>query len=111
MIRDWHATDAHAKHGIVCDLKAAVEAAFKLMADKDCQFELYGSDHLWIMKPGTSSRGRGIYVYSCLDTILDRLSNNRDIPWVVQKYMENSLLVKGRKFDIRQWVGFRLIRF
>lgn len=56
------------------------------------------------MKPGTSSRGRGIQVLSCYDKIMERRMNNRDVPWLLQKYMENSLLVRGRKFDIRQWV-------
>lgn len=108
---NWENTDSESKVQFVTELREAIDRSFKSMREKDTQFDLYGSDHLWIMKPGTSSRGRGIHVYSCLDTIKDRKANNRDIPWIVQKYMENSLLIKGRKFDIRQWVNSNHARY
>jgi tubulin monoglycylase TTLL3/8 len=56
------------------------------------------------VKPASRSRGRGIKAFSDLDEILDYVIGREDIQWVAQKYIENPLIVKNRKFDIRQWV-------
>jgi tubulin monoglycylase TTLL3/8 len=56
----------------------------------------------WIVKPSGLSRGRGI---SCIDQLNDILTNIKPHNQIViQKYIENPLIIKGRKFDIRQWV-------
>ena len=56
-------------------------------------------DNVWIVKPSSSSRGRGIYL----------LSDLKDIPkeegdFVVSKYLSNPLLINGHKFDLRVYV-------
>jgi len=63
-------------------------------------------DNVWIVKPAGKSRGRDIQCFGDLKKLLKYTgqSNHEVVPWVVQKYMENSLIVHKRKFDIRQWV-------
>lgn len=67
------------------------------------------SNNLWILKPAGKSRGRGISVESSLNGILNHIeatsdSRNRLNQWVIQKYIENPLIIAKRKFDIRQWI-------
>ena len=67
------------------------------------QYELFGERNVWILKPGTNSRGSGIQCHNSLPEILHGCRNvpNR----IVQKYIERPLLLSsGKKFDIRQWV-------
>ena len=61
-----------------------------------------GVHNIWIIKPSNLSRGRGISVSNKLSTILDSHDDSNQI--IVQKYIENPLIILGRKFDIRQWV-------
>jgi tubulin monoglycylase TTLL3/8 len=60
-------------------------------------------DNIWIVKPASMSRGRGIKTFNNLMEIFDYVIG-KEISWVVQKYIENPLIIKKRKFDIRQWV-------
>ena len=76
---------------------------FEELRKKNPQFLLNGTKNIWILKPNYLSRGRGIKCFSKINDILD-LAFNKDIQYVAQKYIENPLIIKGKKFDIRQWV-------
>eukprot|EP00736_Rhodelphis_marinus_P002754 Rmarinus@m.9867 len=67
------------------------------------QFDMNGVRNAWIVKPAGKSRGRGIECFSNLIAMMD-YTNTTGQFWVAQKYIETPLLIKEKKFDIRQWV-------
>jgi len=62
------------------------------------QFTIDGNKNIWIMKPSGLSRGRGIKCVSGLNEILLFIKKNSN-QYMVQKYIENPLLVLGRKVN------------
>ena len=65
-----------------------------------------GNKNMWIVKPAAKSRGRGIAVFQSIPELLKYVEadEQRTSKWFVQKYIENTLLIANRRFDIRQWV-------
>lgn len=66
---------------------------------------------VWIMKPIGKSQGRGIFLFNKLQQISqwkDELrwkpESPQAEPYVVQRYLNNPLLIGGKKFDLRIYV-------
>ncbi|CAD8195052.1 unnamed protein product [Paramecium octaurelia] len=79
-----------------------IKELLKLLS-KNPQNSLQGTRNIWIVKPEYSSRGRGIRCLDDLYQILDNV-NKETMNYVAMKYIENPLIIKNRKFDIRQWI-------
>lgn len=72
---------------------------------KQPQSGLDGCQNIWVLKPAGKSRGRGIQLSGRLEKIQEvALGRGAEARWIAQKYIENPLIVNGKKFDIRQWV-------
>jgi len=61
-------------------------------------------DGIWLLKPAGGSRGIGIEIYDDTKKIKDKLENDSlDGKYIVQKYIENPLLVNNHKVSIRNY--------
>lgn len=95
-----------------------VPVTYILPADYSLFVEEYNrhGGGVWIMKPASRSQGAGIFIISKLSQIR-RWAKDRwepsgpdgsgfsydGSPYVVSRYIENPLLVGGRKFDVRMY--------
>eukprot|EP01033_Poteriospumella_lacustris_P014289 gene14290-10213_t len=96
------------------DLERIHTLLYRLVGYHGPQYCLNGTgsvaQNMWIVKPASKSRGRGIMTFNDLPKLLKyvQLSNtvagSGSSQWVVQKYLENPLIIANRKFDMRQWV-------
>lgn len=65
---------------------------------------------MWIMKPTSRSQGKGIFIINKLAQIKKWSSQSRwaQMPlkeaYVISRYVENPLLIGGKKFDLRLYV-------
>lgn len=84
------------------DLHTTAKEILSELESIDPQFFINGHKNIWIVKPGHKSRGRDISLHTSLREIYEFI-NTREY-CVVQKYIENPLLINNKKFDIRQWV-------
>eukprot|EP00747_Dinoflagellata_sp_TGD_P165238 gnl/TRDRNA2_/TRDRNA2_186258_c0_seq1.p1 gnl/TRDRNA2_/TRDRNA2_186258_c0~~gnl/TRDRNA2_/TRDRNA2_186258_c0_seq1.p1 ORF type:complete len:824 (-),score=179.33 gnl/TRDRNA2_/TRDRNA2_186258_c0_seq1:59-2530(-) len=69
------------------------------------QFSMDGHQNVWMLKPAGKSRGRGIQLSARLEKILEvGVGRGIEARWIAQKYIEDPMIVRAKKFDIRQWV-------
>jgi tubulin monoglycylase TTLL3/8 len=85
------------------EIEMRILALLDRLKQKYPQTTINGMNNIWITKPAGLSRGRGIRLYNSLVEITQQVKS-KDMSWVIQKYIENPLLYKNRKLDIRQWV-------
>uniref|UniRef100_A0A7S1CF17 C2H2-type domain-containing protein n=1 Tax=Bicosoecida sp. CB-2014 TaxID=1486930 RepID=A0A7S1CF17_9STRA len=67
--------------------------------------------NMWLLKPTSANRGMGIEIVGAVEEArahLARASKSAaaaggDVSFILQKYLEEPMLVGGRKFDVRIW--------
>jgi hypothetical protein len=70
-------------------------------------FDAEVGQRMWLVKPGDrGNRGCGIGVYDTLEDVSKRIDAKAKV-WVIQKYIEQPLLVHKRKFDMRAYALVR----
>jgi tubulin monoglycylase TTLL3/8 len=78
------------------EFRESVEGILETLKKINPQYYLNGPRNVWIMKPSGLSRGRGIKCMSNLNDIFKFIKRNSNL-YLAQKYIENPLLVLGRK--------------
>ena len=82
----------------------SIKATLQRMEDRYPSTGLNQGNNIWIVKPAGLSRARGIACYSDLGEIIEHIKV-RDVDWVIQKYIENPLIIKKRKVSVQVgWV-------
>ncbi|EPY39885.1 tubulin---tyrosine ligase [Angomonas deanei] len=65
-------------------------------------------DAIWIVKPGSGAKGKGIYLSKGAEKLQELITNHKETSrtvYAVQRYLERPLLLSHRrKFDLRTWV-------
>jgi hypothetical protein len=76
--------------------KEKVKVILDKLKEKNPQYDMNGSRNVWILKPSGLSRGRGIKCVDTLSEIFKQVKHGLN-QFVVQKYIENSLIILNRK--------------
>jgi tubulin--tyrosine ligase len=72
---------------------------------KEIMNDTLREDWIWILKPSVVNKGIGISVIRKWDQLLDALEAEQDIrEWVLQRYIENPLLISNHKFHVRTYI-------
>ena len=79
--------------------KDDIENLFKRLKYFFPQFDMNGDNNIWILKPSGLSRGRGIACISNLNELLTFIKKNSS-QFIIQKYIENPLIILQRKVII-----------
>eukprot|EP00116_Pleurobrachia_bachei_P002337 sb/3462599/ len=77
--------------------------------EREKLLSVMGESEKWICKPSNANQGKGIFILngkSDLLAYIDKRSQNHRLrsSRIVQRYIDNPLLVNGRKFDIRVYL-------
>ncbi|KRX05545.1 hypothetical protein PPERSA_12723 [Pseudocohnilembus persalinus] len=73
----------------------------KIQQDEKCEFQRkQKKNNIWILKPCYENRGRGIEII----TNLTEFQKDSKDSHIIQQYLEQPLLIEGKKFDIRCYV-------
>jgi len=109
--RSWTEFQGHQWGSSPAEWRQVMESMVKRVQRQFPQWSLEGGwngRNVWIVKPGTNSKGSGV---ECMNTLPELLHHCDAMPnRIVQKYIEQPLLFQNRrKFDIRQWVLLRSV--
>ncbi|CAN0152564.1 unnamed protein product, partial [Scytosiphon promiscuus] len=102
----------HAKDDKSPPIRDFVPVSYMLPADYSLFVEEFRRcpNAMWIMKPTNRAQGKGIFIINRLAQIKKWSSNPRwassplKEAYLISRYIENPLLVGGRKFDLRIYV-------
>lgn len=73
---------------------------YVVFADEFKKWQNINDRNVWIMKPTARSQGKGIFLFNRLAQI-SQWENHSAEPYIVQRYINDPLLIGGKKFDLR----------